>query len=98
MRAGECELESASWRVRAGECELESASWRVRAGECEPVIYTFVRGDIKVKLIKQKRNLRNNSDRREVYVNDDLTPIRRKTVCTFNQNRDFKYKIKLSYS
>lgn len=48
-----------------------------RPGSTKPIIVKFVRRDMKTQMMKNKRKLK-DAGRRNVYLNDDLTPLRAK--------------------
>ena len=58
-------------------------SSRQRPGQAvkpKDIIVRFVRRDVKTKLMKNKKNLKNVPSRKNVYLNEDLTPLRGKIM------------------
>ena len=48
-----------------------------RSGSTRPIIVKFVRRNTKTAMMKSKRKL-HDANRKGVYINDDLTPLRAK--------------------
>ena len=53
---------------------------RGRAGRAKSIIVKFVRRDTKIAIMKNKKRLRSTEIHNSVYIDEDLTPIRRKIL------------------
>ena len=61
-----------------------------RGGQAKPIIAKFVRRDVKTQLMRNKKKLREHESRKNVYVNEDLTPFRSKLVRELRKDETIK--------
>ena len=68
-----------------------SVSHRLPGGRNDrpkPIIVKFVRRDTKSSIMKRKKELKKKENRKEVYVQEDLTPLRSKIFKELKRDRD----------
>ena len=54
----------------------------------KPILVKFVRRDTKTSFMKKKKELRQNENRKDVYVEEDLTPLRFKMLKELKRDSD----------